>query len=431
MKTTLFHGVAMRSLAIICSAFISHQALAEMPQPGNDPHAPIHDGRTGDPHKWAHPPAPITVLPDNKVVFTIRAPEASKVEVQGGWPGGIEGDSHVTLTKDQNGTWSATVGPIASGIWNYQFMVDGVKAMPEFGRKSSASNGLSRDEFVIPGANADDFVASTAAKGNVTYTSVPFMGSQKRFTVYTPAGYYNSSERYPVLYLTLGGAHDGSRDNEDSFIFNLLDNMIAGKRIQPMIVVVLDPDAPGGSSLGNSRFHGGGNETSASYVTASQTIVDNIVPFVDKAFRTQADREHRAIGGFSSPGAQGFMAGARNPQVFASIATFSGGFPTWPGVGVQIDSKLHYPRYTGPDLNRVPDMTKLGAYIPQLNANAKMKLVFMSVGSDEPLIQTFDMMKTFLDQRGVKYHAIVEQGEIHDGRNIRVSLRNLLPLLFK
>lgn len=430
MKKKVFTGVAIRSLAVICSALITHQALADLPQPANDTRPQMHDGGKGGQHKWAPPPQPYKVLPDNKVVFTIRAPQASKVEVQGGWPGGIEGDSRVALTKGEDGIWSATVGPLASDIWHYQFIVDGVKAMPEFGRKGP-QNGLGTDEFVVPGTNANDFIAQSAARGSVTYTSVPFMNSEKRFTVYTPADYYRSSERYPVLYLTLGGAHDGSRANEDSFIFNLLDNMIADKRIKPMIVVVLDPDAPGGSSLGNSSFHGGGNQTGPNYIEAAQAIVDNVVPFVDKSFRTLADRNHRAIGGFSSPGAQGFMAGARNPDVFASIGTFSGGFPTWPGVGVQIESKLHYPRYTGPDLNRVPDMEKLGAYIPKLNADANMKLVFMSVGSDEPLIQTFDLMKSFLNERGVKYKAIVEPGEIHDGRNIRVSLRNFLPLLFK
>lgn len=431
MKDKKLTGVAKSALAIFCSAIIAHQAVAALPQPADDTHAQVHDGGKGGPHKWAPPPQPYKVLPDNKVVFSIRAPQATKVEVQGGWPGGIAGDSHVALTKGQDGTWSATVGPLASDIWHYQFIVDGVKAMAEFGRKGGAQNGLGSDEFAIPGAKADDFIAQGAARGSITYTSVPFMNSDKRFTVYTPPGYFNATDRYPVLYLTLGGAHDGSRANEDTFIFNLLDNMIADKRIKPMIVVVLDPDAPGGSSLGNSSFHGGGNQTSPSYIEAAQAIVDNVVPFVDKAFRTLADRDHRAIGGFSSPGAQGFMAGARNPKVFASIATFSGGFPTWPGVGVQIDSKLHYPRYTGPDLNRVPDMNKLGALIPDLNADAQMKLVFMSVGSDEPLIQTFDLMKTFLQQRGINAHTVVEQGEIHDGRNIRVSLRNLLPLLFK
>ncbi|ERK16310.1 putative esterase [Pantoea sp. AS-PWVM4] len=430
MNQTKVRGIVLRSLAVMISAVLCHQAFADLPQPANDPHAQVHDGGKGGQHKWVQPPQPFKVLPDNKVVFSIRAPEASKVEVQGGWPGGAKGDSRVAMTKGADGVWTTTVGPLASDIWNYQFIVDGVKAMPEFGRKSPRT-GLANNEFAIPGAKADDFVANSASKGSVTYTSVPYMDSQKRFTIYTPPGYFNSSERYPVLYLTLGGAHDGSRANEDSFIFNLLDNMIADKRIQPMIVVVLDPDAPGGSSLGNSSFHGGGNQTSEKYVEASQAIVDNIVPFVDKSFRTLADREHRAIGGFSSPGAQGFMAGARNPNVFASIGTFSGGFPTWPGVGVQIESKLHYDHYTGPDLNRVPDMKKLGAYIPELNSDANMKLVFMSVGSDEPLIQTFELMKTFLSERGIKYQAIVEPGEIHDGRNIRVSLRNFLPLLFK
>ncbi|WP_240155438.1 esterase [Candidatus Pantoea multigeneris] len=423
-------GSALRAVAVMVSALIAQQALADMPQPANQPHPQMQgQGKDGQ-HKWAPPPQPVKVLPDNRVVFTLRAPQASQVEVQGGWPGGTQGDSHVALNKDKQGLWSVTVGPLASNIWNYQFIVDGVKAQAEFGRKSPAT-GLPKDEFAIPGDKADDFIPHGAARGSITYTSVPFMDSQKRFTVYTPPGYYSSDERYPVLYLTMGGAHDGSRDNEDSFVFTLLDNMIASHRIKPMIVVILDPDAPDGSSLGNSKFHGGGNETDPSYVTAAQTIVDNIVPFIDKSFRTEADREHRAIGGFSSPGAQGFLAGARNPQTFATIGTFSGGFPTWPGVGKQIESKLHYSHYTGPDLNRVPDMEKLGAYIPQLNADAKMKLVFMSVGSDEPLIQTFDLMKTFLDKRGVKYHAIVEPGEIHDASNIRISLRNFLPLLFK
>ncbi|WP_446924103.1 alpha/beta hydrolase-fold protein [Klebsiella pneumoniae] len=420
----------LKTLPVMLAMLISHQAIADLPQPANEPNSQAHDGGKGNQHKRAHPPKPYEVLPDNRVVFSIRAPEATKVELQGGWPGGVKGDTHLSLTWGKDGNWTTTVGPLSSGIWNYQFIVNGVKAMPEFGRKGPQT-GLAGNEFAIPGAVTNDFLPQSTPKGSVTYTSVPFMQSEKRFTIYTPPGYFSSSERYPVLYLTLGGAHDGSRANEDSFIFNLMNNMIADKRIKPMIVVVLDPDAPGGSSLGNSSFHGGGNETAPSYVEAAQAIVDNVVPFVDKSFRTLADREHRAIGGFSSPGAQGFMAGARNTNVFASIGTFSGGFPTWPGVGVQIESKLHYPRYTGPDLNRVPDMKKLGDFIPQLNADANMKLVFMSVGSDEPLIQTFELMKTFLEQRGVKYQAIVEQGEIHDGHNIRVSLRNFLPLLFK
>ncbi|OBR54706.1 esterase [Paraburkholderia tropica] len=420
--------VLIRTLLAASSVLMTQHAMAAPLD--SDPRPQPQDG-AAQVNKIRTPPvAPYEVLPDNKVVFRIRAPQATKAEIDGDWPGGIHGDSHIAMSKDDGGVWSATVGPLPSDIWHYQFIVNGTRTTADFGRHEP-KNGLPADQFAIPGALADDFVVQAGPRGGVSIVSVPFMTSEKRFTVYTPPGYYDTAQRYPVVYLTLGGRHDGSRANEDAFVFNLLDNLIKSKRIEPMIAVVLDPDAPGGSSLGDTAFHGGGNQTGPAYIEASQAIVDEVVPFVDKAFRTIPDREHRAIAGFSSPGAQGFMAGARNPDKFASIGTFSGGFPTWPGVGVQIQSKLSYPRYTGPDLNRVPDMNKLGELIPKLDASANMKLVFMSVGSDEPLIQTYELMKTFLKQRGIRYHAIVEHGQIHDGRNIRVSLRDFLPLLFR
>lgn len=94
MKRKYRPATALRSIAVICSALIANQALADLPQPANDPHTQVHDGKGGQ-HKWAPPPQPYKVLADNKVVFTIRAPQVSDVEVQGG----AKGDSRVKLTK--------------------------------------------------------------------------------------------------------------------------------------------------------------------------------------------------------------------------------------------------------------------------------------------------------------------------------------------
>jgi enterochelin esterase family protein len=229
----------------------------------------------------------------------------------------------------------------------------------------------------------------------------------------------------------MGGLHDGSTGEQDAYVINLLENMIASGRATPMIVVILNPEAPGGNSVGWSSFQGGGNQTSELYVKAAQAIADEIVPWIDNAFRTISDRDHRAIIGFSSPGAQGFLAGARNPEKFATIGSFSGGFPTWPGVGVQFQSTLDPKQYRGPDLNRVPDLEKLGAMIPKLNASANMKLVCLYVGTSEPLIQTQQLMKKFLEERGVKYVAVEQPGYTHEGRNIRVSMHDFLPRVFK
>lgn len=376
---------------------------------------------------------PYQVLPDNRVKFQLKAPQAIKVEVQGEWPGGLTGRSTIPMVKDEQGIWSVTTGPIPPDAWSYNFSVDGVDVAPAFGSLGTQTTILPPNNFVIPGGPfGDDFVPHGAPRGAITCSHVPFMGATKDLAIFTPPGYYeNPSKRYPVLYLTNGGGGNCALGGTEDPTFIMFENMMASGHMVPMIVVSLNPAAPGGNSLGWSNFQGGGNQTNERYVLAAQAIVDEVVPWVDNAFRTFADRDHRAIIGFSSPGAQGFLAGARNPEKFATIGTFSGGFPTWPGVGVQIESKLDPKQYSGPDLNRVPDMEKLGAMIPKLNGSAHMKLVALYIGTNEPLIQTFELEKKYLDSRGVKYYAVENPGYTHETRNIRISLHDFVGVVFK
>ena len=51
------------------------------------------------------------ILPDGRVTFRLAAPDALKVEVRGNFPSGFE-PSIVPMTKDANGVWSVTVGPL-------------------------------------------------------------------------------------------------------------------------------------------------------------------------------------------------------------------------------------------------------------------------------------------------------------------------------
>ncbi len=377
-------------------------------------------------------PVPYEVLPDSRVTFRFKAPpEASSVKVVGEWPGGLGGHSTISLVKDEQGIWSGTVGPLPSDVWSYNFSVDGATVLPSFGAAENTPI-LPVNDLVIPGPYGSDFAPHGVPRGFVTYVHVPFMGATKDLEVFLPPGYYeNPTKRYPVLYFTNGGAGLPGIGGGENPEFLMLENMIASNRTVPMIMVSFSPSAPGGDSVGWASFAGGGNQTNERYVLAAQAIADEVVPWIDNAFRTVADRDHRAIVGFSSAGAQGFLAGARNPEKFANIGTFSGGYPTWPGVGVQIESKLDPKQYSGPDLNRVPDMQKLGAMIPKLNASAKMKVVALYCGTAEPLIQTHELMKKFLDERGVKYIATENPGYTHEGRNVRISLHDFVTRIFK
>ena len=377
-------------------------------------------------------PMPYQIQRDRRVTFRLKTvSQATSVRVQGDWPGGIGGRSAVEMVKDPEGFWVATTPePLAADVWSYGFNVDGLNVQPTFG-VGDLPTPLAANTFAVPGAYGDDFIPRGAPRGSIVYAHIPFMGATKDIEVFLPSGYYEHAEqRYPVLYLTMGGGGEpgGAGENPE---FVMLENMFADGRATPMIVVTLSPSAPGGDSIGWSKFPGAGNRTGDRYVLSADAIATDLTAWVDAAFHTRADRDDRAIGGFSSAGAQGFLAGARHPDRFATIFTFSGGYPTWPGVGVDMKSKLDPSLYQGPDLNRVPDLDKLGTLIPKLNASAHMKLVAIYCGTAEPLIQTQALMKTLFASRDIRYYSKENSGQIHDGRNVRVSLHDLVPRLFK
>src|SRR5256885_613167 len=61
--------------------------------------------------------------PDRRVTFRVRARKASEVSLFGDWmmPG-----TQQAMTRDEQGVWSATVGPLEPGLAIYTFTVDGV-----------------------------------------------------------------------------------------------------------------------------------------------------------------------------------------------------------------------------------------------------------------------------------------------------------------
>ena len=63
------------------------------------------------------------VQPDRRVTFRVRAPKASEVSLFGDWmlPG-----TQQAMTRDDQGVWSTTTGPLEPGLAIYTFTVDGV-----------------------------------------------------------------------------------------------------------------------------------------------------------------------------------------------------------------------------------------------------------------------------------------------------------------
>jgi enterochelin esterase-like enzyme len=149
--------------------------------------------------------------------------------------------------------------------------------------------------------------------------------------------------------------------------------------------------------------------------------VKDVVPFIDKNFRTLTDREHRAIGGLSMGGGHATYAGLNNIDKFAWVGSFSGAFVLWPNArapqGVE-------------GLNM--DAVKTQVF-PNLNSsvNADLKLLYISCGTEDFLFQVNRQFKGWLKESGIQFVDVETPGYAHVWSYWRISLIDFASQLFK
>src|SRR5579859_7788763 len=176
------------------------------------------------------------VNPDHTITLRFRAPDAREVIVIGE----IDGKDH-TMTKGDDGVWTATIGPLAPDVYNYQFRVDGIVAMdpqnPSVKLGFGAFPPASLVEVPGDGLIFDD--AKPVPHGTVrveTYNSKT-IGSPRTLWIYTPPGYDESKQRYPVFYLLHGAGNIDSSWMLTGRANYIMDNLIAEGKAKPMILV--------------------------------------------------------------------------------------------------------------------------------------------------------------------------------------------------
>src|SRR5262249_11385124 len=158
---------------------------------------------------------------------------------------------------------------------------------------TSESNATVWSVVHVPGS---DFMDTTnvphGALARAYYPSST-LNRTRRLHVYTPPGYETSADRYPVFYLLHGaGDCDDSWTSVGRANF-ILDNLIAAKKARPMIVVMpaghTGPFVFGGGKGGGKGGFGAGE--------FEKDFQQDIMPYVEKHYRTLNDRAHRAIAG--------------------------------------------------------------------------------------------------------------------------------------
>jgi enterochelin esterase-like enzyme len=288
------------------------------------------------------------IHPDRTVTFRLAAPKASEVTLNGSWDGATD----LKMTKDESGVWSTTVGPLAPQLWGYWYMVDGVKALDP-GNGETQRDGARYDNLLmISGPESDLWDFKDVPHGTVQsvwYPSPTLKLANRRMTVYTPPGYETGSQRYPVLYLLHGGGGD-----EDAWVTMgraniILDNLIAQGKARPMIVVmpngnatqtvsqgfgfgptparqsVQAPAPPPVQAAAAPGAAGRGGQPQPYAGSYPESLVKDVIPFVEQRFRAIASKDSRAIAGLSMGGGHTLLATNNNPGLFGYIGVFSSG----------------------------------------------------------------------------------------------------------
>lgn len=251
------------------------------------------------------------ILPDNRVEFRIKAPDAQRVQ--------IDLVKKYEMMKDTGGYWKVTTDSVGEGFHYYSLLIDGV-AVADPASETFYGMGRMASGIEIPFEHGSYYAVKDVPHGDVRmkryYSSVT--NSWRRFYIYTPPGYDNSAtENYPVLYIQHGGGEDERGWIAQGRTDLILDNLIAEKRAQPMLVVMMD------GNFSSGGLAGFGEQALRSFENELKQVV---IPLVDKSFRTKTDAGSRALAGLSMGGIQTLYAGIKNTQLFSWLGVFSSGW---------------------------------------------------------------------------------------------------------
>jgi enterochelin esterase family protein len=394
-------------------------------------------------------PASPVVQPDGRVTFSLLAPAASRVTLDGDHPignGYRNGRSITPMTKDGNGVWSTTVGPLKPEIYSYYFLVDGIRTLDPGNASVNRDGTRYANWLVVPGAGSANYLISDAPHGQVheVWYASPTLKMTRRLTVYTPPGYENGTERYPVFYLQHGGGGDEDAWTDLGRVPEIFDNLIAQGKMVPMIVVMGNGNAWQNAAPSNLTETPNVSEPQGAFSSRTaaiaayilkypDSIVQDLVPFVDKTYRTKADREDRAIAGLSMGGAQALYTAINHLDTFSWVGVFSGGLPLLPGVMIDIPMPADADTRRGPDVGHSIDPMQFASLMPSLGpeVNSKLRLFYLTIGDDDGLVESYAAMRKLFDEKGVKYTWVDRPGYGHEWSFWRLSLQDFSSRLFK
>jgi len=232
----------------------------------------------------------------------------------------------------------------------------------------------------------------------ITYDSKT-VGVKRHAVVYLPPN-YSAQKKYPVLYLLHGIGGDEFEWLNQGRPERILDNLYAQKKVKDMIVVL-----PNGRAMENDRATGDimAKDKVAAFANFERDLLDDLIPFIEKKYQVNTNRESRAIAGLSMGGGQSLNFGLGNLAKFAWI----GGFSSAPN-------------------------TKMPEQLLPNPAAAKnqIKLLWISCGDEDRLLGISERTRDYMIEHNIPHLYVKEPGK-HDFKVWKNDLYHFSQLLFK
>ena len=336
---------------------------------------------------------------DGTVTFRYKNDSAKNVQVD------VQFCGRKDMKRGADGTWTVTLGPAAPDLYPYHYIVDGLNVMDPENPQYFPNEGFKNSLLEIPStAGSLPHDIRNVPHGRLEYIHYfsKSLGATNQAVVYLPPRYMeNQQKRYPVFYLI-----SGTTDTEEVYykvgrVNYILDNLIADKMANEMIVVL-----PYGNP---TKLLNAGSDAATQPQTKfggdpfSRDLIEDLMPYIDRTYRTRADRNHRAIGGFSRGGNQALYNGLTNLDKFSYLCSYSS--------------------FTSTDIPQVYDQSA--------ETNKKIHLFWLGVGTDDFLYGNARDYMEFLDKKGIRSVKELTNDKFgHTWMNAKYFLAKTLPLLF-
>lgn len=361
---------------------------------------------------------------DKTVTFRLNAPAAGRVQVTGDFLptekiktpfGEFDGPGYADLKKNGKGVWEfTTTAPLEPELYSYTFVVDSLKMTDPSNVYQIRDVGSVTNVFIIPGGRGDLYSVNDVPHGTVSkvWYKSPSLGMDRRLTVYTPAGYEGGKDRYPVLYLLHGMGGDENAWSELGRAAQILDNLIAQGKAQPMIVVMPNGNAsqqaaPGETSEG---LKAPTTQLPKTMDGSFEASFPEIVNFIDSNYRTIPQKASRAIAGLSMGGFHSLHISKEYPDMFDYVGLFS--------AAILPNQSVQSPIYADFD-------AKL-----KRQFDRKPALYWIAIGDKDFLYDANSQFRKTLDAKGYPY-GYLETGDGHIWKNWRIYLSEFAPKLFR